>query len=100
MYSNVFDLTNGTIALNYMTQFSETIHLDIVEELQKGARIVEMRDLFSKETVAAGAAAYRQLEIRTALGKIGALVACCGVIGVILITVKKIKKSRNASHMT
>jgi len=100
MYSNVFDLANGTIALNYMGQFSETIHLDIVEELQKGSRIVEMQDLFSEDTVAAGAAAYRQLEIRTPLGKIGALVVYCVVIGIILITVKKIKKSRSASHIS
>lgn len=99
LYSNVLDLTDGTIALNYMSQFNETIHLNIMEELEKGERIVEMRDLFSIKTVEAGDAAYRQLEIRAVLEKIGALAACCGIIGVILIIVKKIRKSRNASHM-
>ncbi len=99
-YSNVFDLKNGTIALNYMAQLNETIHLDMMEELKKGQRVVEMRDLFSKATVEAGDAAYRQLEMRTLLTKAGAVVALLAVIGAALIAVRTVRKSRNVKKQS
>lgn len=99
MYSNVIDLKNGTIALNFMSQRNETIYLDITKELEKGVRIIEMRDMFSKETVEAGDLAYRQLEKRSTLENIGGILIILVIIGTFLITVKRIRKSRNVNKM-
>jgi hypothetical protein len=94
-YSNVFDLKDRTLTLNYMAQFNETIHFDMMEELEKGERVVDMRDLFSKETVEAGDAAYHRLKMRTRWMKVGGVVALLAMIGAALIAVRRVRKPRN-----
>jgi len=96
LYSSVYDLEEGTIELNFMSQFNETIHFDITVELGKGERIVEMRDLFSKETVEAGDTAYRHLNNRELRRQIGAFVALAGVLAVLLLALKRIRTSHRA----
>ena len=54
LYSNILDLQRGKIFLYYMAQYDEIVELDIDEELAKGLRVVEMRDLFAPDTADAG----------------------------------------------
>lgn len=92
LYSNVIDLGNEVIYLNYMAQYGETIALDIAEELAKGERVVDMRELFSTETSEAGDLAYLRFERRFTVAKvivIGVGVALC--VGVALSVARAIR---------
>jgi hypothetical protein len=53
-----------------------------------------MRDLFSRETLEAGDAAYRRLETRARMEKIGAIAVLLAMIGVVVMLVKRIRSSR------
>jgi hypothetical protein len=64
LYSNIFDLQNRRIYLYYMSQYDEVVVLDLEDELAKGEHVIEMRDLFSGQTAAAGDAAYQRFETR------------------------------------
>jgi len=71
LYSNVLNLKENLIYLNYMGQFNETAVIDIQEEFTKGQRVVDMREFFSPETKAAGDSAYQSFAKRFLLAKIG-----------------------------
>ena len=95
LYSNIFDLKNGKIYLYYLSQYEELLDLDLAEEIAKGERIVEMRDLFTADTVDAGQAAYRWFEIRFTIGKIAVVAAILVLIaGVVVFVVKKFRGKR------
>jgi len=82
LYSNIFDLKNGDIHLYYMAQYDEAVELSLSEELAKGERVVEMRDLFTPDTLEAGQAAYRWFELRFKGAQLAAVGAILAVIGV------------------
>jgi len=95
LYSNVLDLTNNKIYLNYMAQFNEAAVIDMEEEFAKGKRVVEMREFFSSETAAAGDANYRSFAnrffiIRAAVIAIGVLL----IIGLAFLIVRRIQKAK------
>ena len=75
MYSYIFDLRNRKIYLYYMAQYNERIELDISDELAKGQRIIEMKELFSQSTVETGDAAYKRFELRFTGAKIAFVLA-------------------------
>jgi hypothetical protein len=54
LFSNVIDLKNGEIYVYYMSQYNEAVRLNIADELAKGRREVDARDLFSTSTAKAG----------------------------------------------
>jgi hypothetical protein len=95
LHSNVLDLKNGYIYIYYMSQYDEVVHLDISEELAKGERIIEARELFSPETADAGDAAYRRFETRFTATKITVILAILALIGGgITLVIKKVKRNR------
>lgn len=51
LYSNIFDLKNGTIYLYYWHQFNEVLVLNVHEEVAKGESLQFIKDLFSDSTV-------------------------------------------------
>jgi hypothetical protein len=81
LYSNVFDLVNQKVYLNYMSQYGETVEIDLHEELKYGSRVVDMRDLFSPEVAASGDDAYRRFEVRFAAAVIGLVAVLVGGLG-------------------
>ena len=70
LLTSMKDLKNNKIYLTYMSQFDETAEIDLDQELSKGQRVVEMRELFSQETAQAGDAAYQRFAARFLLAKI------------------------------
>jgi hypothetical protein len=95
LYSNVLNLKENKIYLNYMAQFNETIEIDMEEEFKKGQREVEMREFFSAETSAAGDAAYQRFAARFLLAKIGVILA--GLIllsGIVYLVINKCRKQK------
>jgi hypothetical protein len=95
LYSNVFDLVNQTVYLNYMSQYGETVEFDLHEELRLGSRVMEMRDLFSPEVAAAGDDAYGSFAVRfkaTIVGVIAGLAVCLG-LGVWLVIRRRARRS-------
>ncbi|MGB2965558.1 MAG: hypothetical protein WBB69_16405 [Anaerolineales bacterium] len=97
LYSNVLDLKENRIYLNYMAQFNETAEIDMEEEFKKGQREVEMREFFSAETATAGDAAYQRFATRFLLAKIGViligLILLSGIVYLIIRTYRKHKKT-------
>ena len=55
LYSNIFDLRNGTVYLYYWHQFDEVVVLSVEEELIKGTSTITsptpIKDLFSQDTL-------------------------------------------------
>ena len=95
LYSNVFDLKNGKIYLAYLSQYGEWVELDLAEELSRGERIVQMRDLFTADTVDVGQAAYRRFETRFTMAKIAVVAAGLTLIaGMAVIVVKRLRRQR------
>jgi len=54
LHSNVINLKDGDIYIYYMSIYNEVVKLNIAEELSKGQRIVETRNLFPSRTAQAG----------------------------------------------
>ena len=52
LYSNIFDLNTGDITLYCGSGFDESVHLNLHEELQKGAHILYIPSLFKTEAQA------------------------------------------------
>ncbi len=82
LHSNVIDLKNSDIYIYYMSQYNQAVKLNLAEELAKGQHVVETRDLFPKEIVEAGDAAYHQFEIKFRLAQISVI-----LIGLVLFSV-------------
>jgi hypothetical protein len=51
LYSNIFDVKNGDIYLDYFHQFEEVVILNLEEELAKGWHAYRISDLFTQELV-------------------------------------------------
>jgi len=81
LQSNVIDLKNGDIYIYYMSQYDEAVKLNIAEELAKGQRIVETRDLFPADTAKAGDASYRGFEIRFRIALVTVILAGLVFVG-------------------
>ncbi len=65
-YSNIFDPINKMLYLTYMTQFDETIAVNVTEELSGTPyRAVPMTDYFTEETVEKGMEYYDAFKTRT-----------------------------------
>lgn len=95
LYSNIFDLRNGKIYLYYLSQYDELVKLDLIEEISRGQRVVEMGDLFASDTVDAGQASYRWFELRFKLVIIAVIAAILVLIaGVAVFVVKKFRSPR------
>lgn len=95
MYSNVMDTVNRKVYLYFMQQFDEVLVLDIKEEMAKGSRVVEMRELFSQETVEIGEKAYDRFEFKFTLVIVGVIAG-----GVALVALMIIKVIRRVSKKT
>jgi hypothetical protein len=78
-----------------MSQYDEVVELNLADELSKGERIVEMRDLFSADTVDAGEAAYRWFEIRFTLAKVVVIGVVLAIIGAAVTFLVRRKKRRS-----
>jgi hypothetical protein len=95
LYSNIFDLKNRVIYLYYMAQYDEMVQLNISDELAKGKRILEMRELFLADTVETGDSAYQRFEIRSTILKVAVIVAILSMIAVgTVFGVKKFKRGK------
>jgi hypothetical protein len=93
LYSNVLDLRNDRIYLNYMSQFDETAVIDMEKEFAKGERVVEMREFFTAETAAAGDAAYQSFAVRFQAFKLAVItIAFLLIIGTIYWINLKLRK--------
>jgi hypothetical protein len=65
-YSNVFDPVNKMLYLTFMTQFDETIAINVTEELSSATyNAVPMTDYFEEETVEKGMEYYDAFKTRT-----------------------------------
>ena len=90
LYSNIYDLKNGRIHLYYLSQYDEMVVLDLKEMISEGERIVEMRDLFTLDTVDAGQAAYRWFETRFTIVRIAVVAAILLlIVGLAALVIKK-----------
>jgi hypothetical protein len=94
LYSNVHDLAAGKLTLYYMGQYGDPVELDLADELEKGQRVVEMRDLFAPETAQDGDAAYRRFEARLTAVKVGVVSAGLALLaaiagGIVLVVRRK-----------
>ena len=99
LYSNIFDLKNKDIHLYYMAQYDEVVILNLADELAKGARVVDMREFFSPETVAAGDASYHRFETRFNAAKIAAIAIGGGLVaGGAFLAVRKTKKKQQGDE--
>jgi hypothetical protein len=96
LYSNVIDLKNRDIYLYYMSQYDEVIKLDIEEELAKGQRVVEMRDLFTPKTTQAGDLAYKRFETRFKIAQITLILTV--VVILVAVTMLIVKKVKSKAH--
>ena len=95
LYSNIFDLKNGKIYLYYLSQYEEVVDLDLAEEISKGEHIVEMRNIFTSDTVDAGLAAYRRFETRFTFLKIAVVAAILILItGATIFMRKNLRRQR------
>jgi len=93
LYSNVIDLNNRRIYLHYMSQFDEVAEIDMAEELAKGQRVIEMRELFSPATAEAGDAAYRRFAARFTLAKAAVItVGLVLLLGLVFLLVRRLRK--------
>ena len=52
-YSNVYDLKNGKVYMNWFHNYNETLVIDLKEELKKGFRIDNLGDQFQQKSFAA-----------------------------------------------
>ncbi|WP_422080529.1 carcinine hydrolase/isopenicillin-N N-acyltransferase family protein [Ulvibacterium sp.] len=52
-YSNIYDLKNREIHINWFHNYNESIVIDLKEELEKGFRMENLWDLFNEKTFAA-----------------------------------------------
>jgi hypothetical protein len=78
-----------------MAQYDERVELDVAGELAKGQRIVEMRELFSPDTVDAGEDAYRRFETRFTLVEVAAVVAVLGMAaGGVVLVIRGLRRRR------
>lgn len=93
MISSVTNLVTGESAFYYMSQFEEPATFNFYEEMNRGDRIVSMREFFSAATVAAGDKAYRSFERRFFLA-IGAVifVGSGAAVAVLILIIRKLKK--------
>jgi hypothetical protein len=80
LLSNVIDLKKRDIYIYYMSQYNEAARLNIDEELARGQRIVEIRDLISAESAADGDASYQQFENRFFTAIVAVLTTGFGVV--------------------
>jgi hypothetical protein len=95
LFSNVIDLKNGEIYIYYMSQYNEAVKLNIANELAKGQRVVNARDLFSRETADAGDKSYQKFETRFVAAVITVLVTGAGItIWVVVWAAKKLKNRK------
>jgi hypothetical protein len=92
LYQNVLDLKENKVYLSYMSQYNEIAEIDMEEEFKKGQRVVEMRELFSPETAAAGDAAYQRFAFRFKAAVVGVItIATLLLFVVVYILVRKIR---------
>ena len=93
LYQNVLDLKENKIYLSYMAQYNEIAEIDMEEEIEKGQRVVAMRELFSEETAAAGDAAYQRFALRFTAAKVGVItLASLLIIGMVFLIIRGVKK--------
>jgi hypothetical protein len=80
-----------------MSQYDEVAKLNMAEELSKGQRIVEMRDLFTPGIAENGDASYRRFEIRFKAAQVTVIAAILAMIaGAVVVVVKKFKRRQQA----
>ena len=96
LYQNVLDLNNNKVYLSYMSQFNEIAVIDMAEELNKGQRVVEMREFFSPETAARGDAAYQRFALRFKSAIAGVLTLGAGVLLLVVRMIVRIIKGKGA----
>lgn len=105
IYSYSCDLKRGVLYLWYFHQFDEAVAIDLDEELAKGERTVDIRDLFSERTRLKALEEhndYRRVQARTALRNkvlISAafLLLAAVVISTLLAAVRSRLKARRSS---
>lgn len=93
MISSVTNLVSGESVFYYMSQFDEAATFNFYEEMDRGDRIVSMREFYSEATVDAGDQAYRSFERRFFLA-IGAVIVT-GVLAtgaIVILIVRRLKK--------
>ncbi len=89
LYSNIYDLKKGIIYLFYRHQFGEVAVLNVNEELAKGKIRVNLKDLFSQETVEKASKAYKEHVFLMCFG----LIAGTGIIIALIVYFKKHKRN-------
>jgi hypothetical protein len=102
IYSYTCDLKRGVLYLWYFHQFDEMVAVDLKEELTKGERTVEIRDLFSERTKLKALEenkAYKQAQAKSALWKkvlvsVGVLLFVAVGIAALLAVVRSRQKAR------
>ncbi len=93
LYQNAHDLNENQIYLSYMSQFDDIAVIDMEEEFDKGKRELEMRELFSPETAAAGDAAYQRFAVRFLIAKISVItVGILLMLGMVFLIARKVHK--------
>jgi hypothetical protein len=94
LYSNIFDLSNGTIFLYHWHQFDEVVVLKVNEELAKGKITVSIKDLFSKKTVDKAKKGYMGNDFLMYL----CLIAGTGIIIALIFYFKNYKPTAQAGN--
>lgn len=94
IYSYIYDLRNGVIYLYYFHQFEEVAELNPIDEIAKGERILQIRDLFSQETRDRALAEYRAWQMKDKMTTIIFIAAISFDIGCVIVLIGKMGKYR------
>ena len=95
MYANTFDLRNRVAYLYYLSDFSEAVRFDLMQELARGAQVVTLSDLVSEQTREQASARFRSVKNRGRTVISGICVAILlALAGVSLLILKKVRRRR------
>jgi hypothetical protein len=87
VYSDYFDLQERTASIWYLSNFDEVVHIDLDDELGRGAHQVMLTDLFSDTTVQEAIDKFDDVGRKGFVATLGimAVVALLLVVAVVLI---------------
>lgn len=95
VYANTFDLRNRIAYLYYLSDFSDVVKLDLVEELARGTHELTLSELVSQQTRKQALARLQSVKTKGRMIIIGIFVAIALVlVGVSIVIFKKVRKYR------
>lgn len=93
MYANTFDLRNRIAYLYYLSDFSEVLKFNLIEELDKGTQVLTLSELVSQQTRERSLTTFQSVKTKGIMVAIGVYATILLVLaGVSLLIFKKVRK--------